>query len=127
MRVRWFGDSWGAEICDPDYEIEVPIGTKCLECTRIINERDRGVVTGCSDSVWGHWAMKINGNRVTVCSYHLVCFLEQVVGGEWSHRMRSRLGRDRSMVDPEFSEPASFSDDEDVVPGRGWGPKVEEE
>jgi len=126
MHVRWFGQSWGAPVCDPDYETEVPVGTKCLECTKVIGLNDRGVVTACSDAIWGHWSMKINGVKVTCCSYHLVCWLDQVIGGEMSHKIRSRMGRNRSMVDPEFQEAASVSDDEDVVPGRGWGKKVED-
>ncbi len=43
-RVWWFGESWGAPICDEDYHVETPVGQKCLSSGKTINEDDRGFV-----------------------------------------------------------------------------------
>ncbi len=133
MQVRWFGDSWGAPICDPDYKIDRPVGTKCLECARPITGRDRGVVTACSSNIWGSWNFPVEGGSYRVASYHLTCFLDQVIGGEWSTKMLSRmngpqretLGTD-GVLDNVPDDPEQVEDVEEPQPGRGWGRPVED-
>jgi hypothetical protein len=44
MRVRWFGATWHAPICDPSYHIATPISRVCLFCDERIAAEDQGVV-----------------------------------------------------------------------------------
>lgn len=122
MHIRWFGDTWGGPINDPLYQIDVPVGTKCLECTGLVTERDRGVVVSCATSVWGGWDLEAGGYRYHVCSYHLLCWLNEVVGGELSHKIISRMtATQRNQLGDDVGEqPAEQAEElEDVKPG-GW-------
>lgn len=115
MRIRWFGPKpWTPPegLCDPIYHIDTPVETKCLECIQPIREGQRGVVTYCSTGVWGHWKLKLrqvgvededlfdsaiqqiaggSDVEVTVCSYHLSCFLRVCVGGEIAGTVKERI------------------------------------
>lgn len=138
MRVRWFGESWGAPVCDPLFHVpvDVVVGSKCVECKGVITERDHGVVTACSIGVWGSWRLEVTENVDDeldevgwwpVCSYHLHCFLGVVVGGVPEPHVRNREFGAHRIVDPvgpaEFT-PEQTSDPgvtEEAEPGRGWG------
>jgi hypothetical protein len=138
MRVRWFGEPWGisgrAPICEDEYHIATPVGTKCLECTKLIGERDQGVVTACSPGIWGSWVLTIvvhpddvslaygvdyPGTEVQVCSYHLHCWLKEVVGGVMSEKILARM--EYRVGDDEIVPVQSPGLEEDATPGRGWG------
>lgn len=67
--VRWFGESWGAPICDPRANIPAPIDQNCLACHLPIKSNDQGVGTlsyGIEHSVDGY------------VYYHLDCFLAEI-------------------------------------------------
>lgn len=32
MAVQWFGESWGAPVCDPEQKIDIPVEEKCARC-----------------------------------------------------------------------------------------------
>lgn len=82
MHIRWFGkESWKAPVCDKNFHIDTPVGSKCLECNKPIKETDRGVVTGAGAGVWGSWQLISDKMIYRVCSYHLSCFMAVVVGG----------------------------------------------
>ncbi len=42
--MRWFGEPWGARICDTMSRVETPIGTRCFLCPETIGEDDAGFV-----------------------------------------------------------------------------------
>jgi hypothetical protein len=42
--VRWFGESWGAPVCDPKAHTETPVGAICLYCPDPIESDDQGFV-----------------------------------------------------------------------------------
>lgn len=119
MRVLWFGSSWNAPICDPEFETDVPVGTKCMECEKVIKETDRGVVTSCSPSIWGHWELEAEGRNRYVCSYHLSCFLAIVTGGqiEGTRVAQRAQGVETSTQDERRTEVREL---EDARPGDGW-------
>jgi hypothetical protein len=61
--MPWFGESWGAPVCDPADHVETPVGAVCLWCVDLIDEQDSGYVYA-------------NGPAA-----HEECCLRQVVGG----------------------------------------------
>lgn len=42
--MKWFGQSWGAPVCDTVPHVETPVGSICVLCDRPIAEGDRGFV-----------------------------------------------------------------------------------
>ena len=134
MRVKWFGDPWPnalhrAPICESDADrVEIPVGSKCLDCEKAIVERDRGVITACSPNIWGSWELTWNGKIFRVCSYHLSCWLSSVVGEKMSGEILARMnGATEKAVPVSVGE---ISDEKlaevmeewsEGTPGRGWG------
>lgn len=59
-RVRWFGESWGAPICDPVDRVDVPVGRPCVGCGEAIRVRDQGV-------------------SMVQASWHLDCWLRDIL------------------------------------------------
>lgn len=41
--MRWFGESWGAPVCEPENEVPIPLGWICESCGVAFAEGDRGV------------------------------------------------------------------------------------
>lgn len=64
----WFGESWGAPICDPDNHTETPVGERCLECDTAIGEDDQGLLIP-------YFA----DGRATTRGWHLDCWLDHVL------------------------------------------------
>jgi hypothetical protein len=62
MQVQYFGDSWGAPICQD--QVPVPIGDRCLGCNELIWPSDQGLL------IW-HGDPAVPGYR----PWHLDCFL----------------------------------------------------
>lgn len=65
--VRWFGESWGAPVCDPENQIEAPVGAGCTRCERSIEVNDPGIRVpwvGPGPMRFTHW--------------HLDCWLEEL-------------------------------------------------
>jgi hypothetical protein len=42
--MRWFGEPWGARICDTTPRAETPVGGRCFLCPAPIGERDAGFI-----------------------------------------------------------------------------------
>ena len=60
---KWFGESWGAQVCEPEAHTETPVGAGCLHCGEPIAEGDRGFLD--------------EGAGVT----HFECGLRMIIGG----------------------------------------------
>lgn len=72
--LRWFGESWGAPVCDPRAHVPTPIGWTCIGHehmhkvrSSLIEEADQGVTMPSS----------YHGEATTV-AYHLDCWLHEV-------------------------------------------------
>jgi hypothetical protein len=61
----WFGESWGAPVCEPDRHRPTPVGQACLGCVVPIAEGDQGMLIPSEEGLTAH---------------HLDCFLEIVLG-----------------------------------------------
>lgn len=76
-RVKWFGESWGAPICDPADKVDVPTGRLCLMCDREILAGDQGLmVTHLGETANGAWRGAIRQ------PWHLDCWLMSVLPPE---------------------------------------------
>jgi len=42
--VKWFGESWGAPVCEAESHAPTPVGEICLQCERAIEADDQGVI-----------------------------------------------------------------------------------
>lgn len=67
--VRWFGQPWWSEavrarICEPGFEVPVPVGQVCPMCQAAIKATDRGLTVP-------YLGMLAVGTR----PYHLGCFM----------------------------------------------------
>ncbi len=71
--VRWFGESWGAPICDPDYHVPVPCGDVCLDCGRVIEVTDQGLILQ-----FCYLDPDTNEPRAEPRAWHLDCFCDNV-------------------------------------------------
>jgi hypothetical protein len=47
--VWWFGESWGAPICDEDYHVETPVGRRCVYTGKTVSKHDRGFIVVSAD------------------------------------------------------------------------------
>lgn len=66
--MKWFGESWGAPVCDPQNHTETPVGGSCAGlCGDTIREHDKGLVL----PFVGH-------PTLTELNYHLQCFMESL-------------------------------------------------
>lgn len=72
-RVRWFGESWQAPICEPDNHAETPVGAPCARCRSRIKRFERGLLIFAPD----HVIEGLPPNRV---AYHIDCFLTEIGG-----------------------------------------------
>ncbi len=58
---KWFGENWGAPVCDPEDHIPTPVGDPCVNCEEAIEAGDQGVVFDLP--------------------YHIECFTRAISGG----------------------------------------------
>lgn len=72
--VRWFGESWGAPICDPRAHVDTPVGQDCAghdhlhgPVSRKIREGDQGVTVP-------FFSAKAPG----ILAYHLQCWFHEL-------------------------------------------------
>jgi hypothetical protein len=40
--MRWFGESWGAPVCQEAEHVDTPVDHACLYCGQMIDEDDSG-------------------------------------------------------------------------------------
>lgn len=72
--MNWFGESWGAPICDPVDNVPTPSGT-CLYCEESIGPDDSGVM------------MPVLGlDALDLVPEHVECFLRCLYGG-FNHQL----------------------------------------
>lgn len=72
--VRWFGESWGAPVCDPRAHVETPVDRRCFGHdhlhpagrSELIEEGDQGVM------------IPYQAFKPTSIAYHLDCWLHEV-------------------------------------------------
>lgn len=65
----WFGESWGAPVCEPERHKPTPVGVKCPTCDVPIAEDDQGMLIPLvRDQGW------------ELEPYHYTCFLSMVLG-----------------------------------------------
>ena len=63
----WFGESWGAPVCDPVNHKPTPVGEVCLMCKEPIAADDQGLTIP-------HASME----GIELRSMHIDCFLKNV-------------------------------------------------
>lgn len=63
--MRWFGESWGAPICDESQHCLTPDGEVCPVCHRSIRQGDQGF----------ELPYVREGEEDDTFSYHLACLL----------------------------------------------------
>lgn len=67
-RMKWFGKSWNAPVCDPRDHITTPVGKPCFYCKESIEENDSGL-------------MHIHiGDTARMVPEHYECFLRGIIG-----------------------------------------------
>lgn len=72
----WFGEHWGAPVCDEMAHIPTPVGSKCIDCDSLIGEKDQGISQPF-----------VSDEGVTIIFRHLDCYLYTVLphGPECPH------------------------------------------
>jgi hypothetical protein len=80
--IRWFGASWDAPICDPAFESEAPLGEKCVDCGKPVEEGQRGLIKTVSPQILGGLLFRwwSDGKERIVAAYHLACFERATLG-----------------------------------------------
>lgn len=66
--MRWFGESWGAPACEPEWHAETPVGQLCLMCKEPVLAGHQGVLMPFFD-----------GERATIVPEHLDCLMRSVL------------------------------------------------
>ena len=85
--MRWFGEHWGAPVCDSAAHAETPVGEKCVPCGERIEDGDRGFLI--PEALLTHAVTPVAGgpsHAETVTAerpWHLTCMMENVLGPEW--------------------------------------------
>lgn len=80
----WFGESWGAPVCEEDNHLPTPVGAFCLSCEEAIEPTDAGVVTAQSGldelaaALDPSDVLLVDGHRLV--AHHLPCHLRSVLG-----------------------------------------------
>lgn len=64
--MKWFGESWGAGICDRKDHVPTPVGAMCEVCEKDIEEGDQGFRMG----------QLHEDGALTYGTWHLDCFLK---------------------------------------------------
>lgn len=82
--TKWFGESWGAPVCEPGSHIAIPVGMPCAghehmheRAWDIRGNRPRSAVIEQWDQgvLLPYYAA---GNEVDLLAYHLDCWLHEV-------------------------------------------------
>ena len=66
--TQWFGQSWGAPICDPEDHCATPVRDPCLHCRELILVGDQGLVMPL-----------VEGAILRMVAMHLDCYLRRVL------------------------------------------------
>jgi len=65
--MKWFGESWGAPVCDPEKKAPTPVGEACAHCADAIVATSQGVLMPFWD-----------GEKGSMVSYHRLCLLQNL-------------------------------------------------
>lgn len=65
--MKWFGESWGAPICDASNQAPVPVGEACPYCTLSFKETDSGVILPY-----------LHDDKQDELAWHLECFWKEL-------------------------------------------------
>lgn len=72
--VRWFGESWGAPICDPRAHIPTPVDWACAGHDHLHDRAHPGMIRAGDQGVTiPSWP-----GPPTVIAYHLRCWLHEI-------------------------------------------------
>lgn len=63
----WFGESWGAPVCDYANHMPTPVGEECLMCEAVFTADDQGLTIPHASQA-----------GVELRSMHIACFLKNV-------------------------------------------------
>jgi hypothetical protein len=72
--VRWFGESWGAPICDPRTHVPTPVGAVCSGHDHLHEDRPATIEPGAR----GVTIPYLGGSAGERVVYHLTCWLHEV-------------------------------------------------
>lgn len=80
----WFGESWGAPMCEPDEHAPTPVGVLCFQCEEAVEEGDKGVLMRSGDEeiiarLDPDGVMRKVEGEVYVAA-HIECHLRSVLG-----------------------------------------------
>ena len=68
--TQWFGESWGAPVCEPAQHTATPTGEPCAElCGDPIEERDQGFLI----------PLLREDREPVLLAYHRMCFLRTII------------------------------------------------
>lgn len=73
--VRWFGEDWGAPVCDPRAHIPVPVGMVCVGHDHMHDDRSVGIAPEDQGVTVPHLA---EGGLTGRIAYHLDCWLHEI-------------------------------------------------
>ena len=77
--MRWFGESWGAPVCDPAMRMATPVGASCLFCPRAISAGDSGFCLPSASLIAKKVAVSV-GSWNPVYAAHKDCMLRNILG-----------------------------------------------
>lgn len=76
--TSWFGESWGAPVCEPEWHTATPVGRNCIECDKPITDGDTGFV--------------LRSTAAEGVVYHRVCMLRTIIPCEmWGDELRTDM------------------------------------
>lgn len=82
--IGWFGESWGAPMCEEANHIPTPVGAFCISCDEPIAVDDHGVVTpqyGLDAQAAEHDPLdRLSAGGHRYIAFHLECHLRGVLG-----------------------------------------------
>lgn len=68
--MKWFGENWGAKLCEEGEHVETPVGKCCTLCNQAVVDGDDGIVVPCVRET------------VTLEPTHRVCLARAIFGGD---------------------------------------------
>jgi len=74
--LRWFGESWGAPVCEPQTHIETPVGMPCAGHEHLHPDSRVGRIVEGSQGITIPYLDGKGG--ITTIAFHLACWLHEV-------------------------------------------------
>lgn len=68
----WFGESWGAPICEPARHKPTPVGELCVDCHIAINSKDQGHLIPFVN-------VRSGTHEQALAPYHRGCFVASII------------------------------------------------